>query len=40
MSYTINNEHKTESFAMRDAYAETMTELVKKTSVSCIWKQI
>lgn len=30
MSYTINNEHKTESFAMRDAYAETMTELVKE----------
>ncbi|MGL6202632.1 MAG: transketolase family protein [Lachnospiraceae bacterium] len=30
MSYTINNEHNTESFAMRDAYAETMTELVRE----------
>lgn len=32
MGYTINNEHQAESFAMRDAYAETMIELVKEDS--------
>lgn len=30
MGYTIDNGHVTETLAMRDAYAETMTELVKK----------
>jgi len=31
MNYTVVNGHQTESFAMRDAYAETMTGLVKET---------
>ncbi|MGL6199046.1 MAG: transketolase family protein [Lachnospiraceae bacterium] len=30
MTYTVVNEHKAEPFAMRDAYAETMVELVKE----------
>jgi len=30
MNYTVVNGHQTESFAMRDAYAETMTGLVKE----------
>lgn len=30
MSYKVNFEHETEKAAMRDAYAETMTELVKE----------
>lgn len=30
MKYTVNNQHTTEKLAMRDAYAETMTELVKE----------
>lgn len=30
MSYTVNHEHQPERYAMRDAYAETMTELVKE----------
>lgn len=30
MTYTVVNEHQAEPFAMRDAYAETMTELVKE----------
>lgn len=30
MNYKVNNSHSTEKMAMRDAYAETMTELVKE----------
>lgn len=30
MSYIVDNRHLTEKLAMRDAYAETMTELVKE----------
>lgn len=32
MTYSIVNKHEAEPFAMRDAFAETMTELVKEDS--------
>ncbi|MFV0364167.1 MAG: transketolase family protein [Suipraeoptans sp.] len=32
MAYTVVKEHKVEKYAMRDAFAQTMTELVKEDS--------